>query len=342
MAVNNSGATFEGIMKDLRARKFKPVYFLVGNEPYYIDLITDYIADNAIEAEQRDFNQIVMYGLDTTPVRVMDAAHAVPMMAEYQVVIVKEAQMMKGIEKLEKYVRNPIASTILVVCYKDDAPKAKKGLFAEAQKNAVYFESNKLRDYKLPDFITSYLKGKGCEIEQKAVAMISESIGNDLSRIVSELDKLFLTLPKGEHRIIPEYVERQIGISKEYNVYELRDAIIKKDVVKANRIVNYFDKNPKAGNLHSIVQSLFVFFQNLMLAFYCPQKQKEEDLAAWLGLHSGWAARDYVLAMKRYNAQKTLYIIRMLRTTIAKGNGLDNRSATDIELMRELMFFILH
>lgn len=342
MADNRSGTTFEGIMKDLRGRKFKPVYLLAGEEPYYIDQIADYIAANAIEEEQRDFNQVVFYGLDSTPVQVMDAAHAAPMMADYQVVILREAQLMKGVEQLEKYMRNPVPSTILVVCYKKEPPKARKGWVAEAEKNGVFFESKKLRDYSLPAFITAYLKSKGYEMEQKASVMISDFIGADLSRVVSELDKLIIALPNGEKRISPEFVENQIGISKDYNVFELRDAIVKKDIVKANRIVNYFDKNPKAGNLHTIVPSLFNFFQNLMLAYYCPQKQREEDLATWLGLRSGWAARDYVLALKNYSAMKTMNIIQKLRITAAKSNGLDNRSATEGELMRELVYFILH
>lgn len=342
MADKRSGTTYEEIMKDLRERKFKPVYVLAGDEPYYIDLIADYIANNAIEPEQRDFNQVVVYGLDTTPARVMDAAHAAPMMSDYQVVIVREAQLMKGVEQLEKYIRKPFPTTILVICYKKEAPRTKKGWIGEAEKNGVFFESKKMRDYALPGFITAYLKRKGCEIEQKATLMIAEFIGADLSRIVSELDKLFLTLPEGEKRIVPEFVEKQIGISKDYNVFELRDAIVKKDVVKANRIANYFDKNPKAGNLHSIVPQLFSFFQNLMLAYYCPQKQKEEDLASWLGLRNGWAARDYVTALRNYNATKTMYIIQKLRSIAAKSNGLDNRSATEGELMREMIYFILH
>lgn len=342
MADRRSATTYESIMKDLHERKFKPVYLLVGDEPYYIDLIADYIAEHAIKEDQRDFNQVVFYGLDSTPVQVMDAAHAAPMMADYQVVIVREAQLMKGVEHLEKYMRNPIPSTILVVCYKKEAPKSKKGWVAEAEKNGVYFESKKLRDYALPGFITKHLKAKGCEIEQKACLMIAEYIGADLSRVVSELDKLFLTLPKGETRIVPEYVERQIGISKDYNALELRDAIIKRDVLKANRIVNYFDKNPKANNLHSIVPFLFSFFQNLMLSYYCPQRQREEDLAAFLGLKSGWQARDYVIASRNYTAVKTMSIIQKLRVMAAKSNGLDNRSATEGELMRELVYFILH
>ena len=342
MAENKAGATFDGIMKDLKDRKFKPVYLLAGEEPYYIDKIADYITDNVLQPEERDFNQMVLYGLDTTPVQVMDAAHALPMMAEHQVIIVREAQLMKNIEALEKYLAKPVPSTILVICYKKEAPKSKKGWVGEIAKNGVFFESKKLRDYQLPSFVVSYLKGRGVDIDQKACSMICDSIGADLARITTELDKLFITLPEGETRIVPEFVEKQIGISKDFNVFELRSAIANKDILEANRIVKYFDKNPKAGNLHSIVPQLFTFFQNLMSAYYCPNRQREEDLAAWLELRGAWATREYIGAMRLYNATKTMYIIQKLRTIAAKSNGLDNRSATEGELMQELIFFILH
>lgn len=342
MAEKRPATTYESIMKDLAQRKFSPVYLLMGDEPYFIDKITEYIADNAIKPEERDFNQITLYGLDTTPMQIMDAAHAAPMMAEYQVIIVREAQLLKGVEQLEKYFKRPVPSTILVVCYKKEAPKSRKGWIGEAEQNGVFLESRKLRDYQLPGFVNGYLKTKGVDIEQKACQMVCDYIGSDLSRIVSELDKLFITIPKGETRISPEFVEEQIGISKDYNPFELRDAIVRRDVLKANRIMKYFDKNPKAGNLHSIVPQLFSFFQNLMLAYYCPEKGREESLAAWLGLRGGWAARDYISAMRSYNALKTMQIIQKLRTTAAKSNGLDNKSATEGELMQELIFFILH
>lgn len=342
MAEKRSGATFESIMNDLKARKFKPVYLLMGDEPYYIDKISEYIAENAIGPEERDFNQMVLYGLDTTPVQVMDGAHALPMMAEYQVIIVREAQLMKNIELLEKYLVKPVPSTILVICYKKEAPKSHKGWIGEAEKNGVFFESKKLRDYQLPSFVTNYLKTKGADIEQKACMMITDSIGADLARIVSELDKLFISLPEGTTRIVPEFVEEQIGISKDYNIFELRDAIVHKNVLKANRIMKYFDKNPKAGNLHSLVPQLFTFFQNLMSAYYCPKRDKEEDLAAWLGLRGSWAAKEYMVAMRGYTATKTMYIIQKLRSIAAKSNGLDNRSTSEGELMQELIFFILH
>ncbi|MCM1079669.1 MAG: DNA polymerase III subunit delta [Bacteroidales bacterium] len=338
----SSGATFESIMKDMKVRKFSPVYLLMGDEPYFIDKISDYISDNAIKPEERDFNQMTLYGLDTSPSQIMDAAHAAPMMSEYQVIIVREAQLLKNIEQLEKYLKSPIASTILVLCYKKEAPKSRKGWIGEAERNGVFFESKKLRDYQLPGFINGHLRAKGVSIEEKACMMLADYIGADLSRVVSELDKLFLTLPQGETRITPQLVEEQIGISKDFNVFELRDAIIKKDVVKANRIAKYFYNNPQSGNLHSIVPQLFNFFQNLMLAFYCPNRLNGEELSAWLGLRGGWAARDYITAMNVYNAMKTMQVIQKLRTVAAKSNGLDNRSASERELMQELIYFILH
>ena len=337
--------TYESIMKDLKGRKFKPVYLLMGDEPYYIDKIADYIAENAIQPDERDFNQMVLYGLDTTPMQIMDAARALPMMAEYQVIIVREAQLLKGVELLEKYISNPVSSTILVICYKKEAPKSRKGWIGEAEKNGVFFESKKLRERDMPSFVNGYLKSRGADIDQKACAMMVDSIGNDLSRMVSELDKLFISLPEGNTRIVPEFVEQQIGISKDYNFFELRDAIIRKDVLKANRIAKYFDNNPKgdkAESLRSIVPKLFSFFQNLMSAYYCPNKLREEDLAGWLGLSGGWQARDYIDAMRMYNATKTMYIIQKLRNIAAKSNGLDNRSTSDAELMQDLIFFILH
>lgn len=342
MAEKHTANTYEGIMKNLRERKFAPVYVLMGAEPYYIDKIAEYITNNAINPEERDFNQIVLYGLDTTPAQIMDAAHAVPMMAEYQVVIVREAQMLKGIESLEKYLKNPIKTTILVICYKKEATKTKKGWIAEAEKNGVVFESKKIRDYALPAFVTSYLKTRGKDIDQKACMMIVEYIGADLSRVVSELDKMLITLPETMMRISPEFVEEQIGISKDYNVFELRDAIVNRDVLKANRIMKYFDKNPKVANLHSIVPQLFSFFQNLMLAHYCPNRSSEDEITSWLGLRATWAAREYMTAMRVYNATKTMQIIQKLRSIAAKSNGLDRGNASEGELMQELVYFILH
>lgn len=342
MAEKRPALTYDGIIKELRQGHYSPVYLLIGDEAYFIDKIAAYIADNALPAEQRDFDQTVLYGLNTTAAEVSDTARHLPVVAQRQVVIVREAQLMKGIDKLEAYMKHPVASTVLVVCYKKEKPKTTKGWIGEAEKHGVLFESKKLRDYQLPPFITTYLKTRGADIEPKAAQMVSEHIGADISRIVSELDKLFLSLPEGKKHISPDFVEQQIGISKDYNIFELRDAIVRKDVMKANRIAKYFDNNPKAGNLHSVIPALFSFFQNLFAAFYCPDRRREDALASYLGLRGPWQAREYLAAMNVYNATKTMYILQKLRTMAAKSNGLDNRSATDGELMQELIFFILH
>lgn len=340
MAGNSSGVSFETIMKDLMARKYAPIYLLAGEEPYYIDVIADYIANNAISEAERDFNQMVFYGLDATPSQVMDASHAAPMMSEYQVVIVREAQMMKGIEHLEKYFKSPIKSTILVVCYKNKLTTTKKGWVSEAEKNGVLLITPETKEKNLPGFVTSYLKRRSVDIEPKAVGMMVEHIGTDLARMASELDKLVLSLGEKEKRITPEYVERIVGVSKDYNTYELTNAIVVKDVVKANLIAKYFDSNKDGSGVHTVVNTLFRFFQNLMVAYYCPNKNNETELAKFLGLRSSWAARNYITAMRNYNAVKTMSIVAKLRTTLAKAHGLDNRSISSGKLIQELLAFI--
>ena len=340
MAEKRSAVTFDGVMSDLKARKFAPVYLLAGEEPYYIDKIADYITDNALAEEERDFNQIILYGLDSTPMQIMDAAHAAPMMAQYQVIILREAQNMKGIAQLEKYLKSPIPSTILVICYKEKL-NDHKGWIAEAQKNGVLFETKKLYDRELPGFIQDYLGSRGATIDQKSMMMLSDHIGTDLSRLASELDKLLISLPADNRKITPAIVEEQIGISKDFNLNELRDAVSRKDILKVNRIANYFYKNPAAGDLHAVVPVLFSYFQTLMQAYYCPDKNNSAALAQYLGLRADWMVRDYNTGMRNYTAMKTMQIIQMLRLTAAKSNGIDSKAA-DSELMKELFFFILH
>lgn len=341
MAEKMSGKPFAQVFKDLQARKFAPVYLLAGVTPYYIDKIADYIADNAIKEEERDFNQLIFYGQDTTPSQIMDASRGIPMMAEYQVIIVKEAQSMKGIEQLEKYFKSPSPSTILVICYKNEI-KTKKGWVSEAEKNGVFFYAERIYDSKLPDFITGYLREKGYDIDYKAMQMIADHIGTDLSRMATELDKLIISMPEGQQKIMPVDVEEKIGISKDFNESELRAALIARNVEKANLIAKYLDKNPKEGDVHAIIPRLFTFFQNLMAAYYCPDKSNSKALAIALS-QPEWYVRMYIMpALRNYKAVKTMQIISILRTTIAKSNGLDNRSATSGELLQELVYYILH
>lgn len=356
---------YKDIMADLKAGKYAPVYYLMGEESYYIDRIADYIADNALKPEERDFNQTILFGSDVTASTIVDAARRYPMMAERQVVIVKEAQNIKQTDALEKYMKQPLKSTILVICHKNGKVDGRKREYVKAiQATGILFESPRLRDRDLPPFIEGYLSERGVAIDAKSTQLIADAIGADLSRIASELDKLILALsarrdsvapsavpaapsavpaaPSAPLTVTPQLVEEQIGISKDFNGFELRDAIVNRNVFKANQIINYFDKNPKAGSIYAFLPLLFNYFQNLMLAHYCPQKHSQEAVAAWLEFKSPWAAKDYMTGMRNFTAMKTMQIISKLREMDAKSKGLDNPNTPPGELMKELIFYILH
>ena len=335
--------TFQSIMHDLQERKFVPVYYLVGDEPYYIDKIADYIAEHVLQPEERDFNQTILFGSDVTASQVADYARRYPMMSEYQVLIVKEAQNLKNTEAIEKYLKAPMSSTILVMCLKNSKIDGrKKELVKNIQAAGVLFESNKLKDRELPAFIEKYLKAREVSIDPKSTQMIAENIGSDLSRLTSELDKVVLSLDQKDRRVTPQIVEDQIGVSKEFNGYELRDAIVNRNVYKANLIIKYFDENPKAGSIYSFLPMLFNYFQNLMIAFYAPNNKSQEGVAEWLELRNAWAAKEYMTGMRNYSGMKVMQIISKLREIDAKSKGLDNPNTPPGELMKELIFYILH
>jgi len=336
-------ATFDTIMKELKAGTFRPVYYLMGDEPYYIDKISDYIAEHALKPEERDFNQMVMFGSDVTAAQIADAARRYPMMAERQVVIVKEIQNVKQTDQLEKYFKHPMDSTILVLCHKNGTIDGRKREYLKSIREAgILFESKKLRDRDLPVFIEHYLKERQVSIDPKSVQLIAEAIGADLSRLTGELDKVILSLPETDRRVTPQVVEDQIGVSKDFNSFELRDAIVNRQIFKANQIIKYFDENPKTGGLYAFLPLLFNYFQNLMIAFYSPNKQSQEAVAEWLELRNPWAAKDYMNGMRNYSAMKVLQIIGKIREIDAKSKGLDNPNTAPGELMKELIFYILH
>ena len=335
--------SFETIMRDLKARKFMPVYYLMGDEPYYIDQIADYIADHVLLPEERDFNQTILFGSDTTASQIADAARRYPMMSEFQVLIVKEAQNVKNTEALEKYFKAPLKSTILVMCHKNGTIDGRKKEYVKSIQTAgVLFESKKLRDRDLPVYIESYLQNHQVSIDPKSVQMIADNIGADLSRLTGELEKLMISLPEQDRRVTPQIVEDQIGISKDFNGFELRDAIVSKNVYKANLIIKYFDENPKAGSIYSFLPMLFNYFQNLMIAYYAPNNKSQEAVAEWLELRSPWAAKDYMTGMRNYAGMKVMQIISKMREIDAKSKGLDNPKTPPGELMKELIFYILH
>ena len=330
--------TCDDIIKELKAGQYRPVYYLMGEEPYYIDLLSDYITDNILNETEKEFNLTVMYGADVDVATIINAAKRYPMMSEHQVVVVKEAQNM---EELSYYLQKPLLSTILVICHKHGTLDRRKKLAAEIEKSGILFESKKVRDAQLPTFITSYMKRKGVDMDPKATSMLADFVGNDLSRLTGELEKLIITLPKSQTRVTPEQIERNIGISKDYNNFELRSAIVEKDILKANKIIKYFEENPKTNPIQMTLSLLFGFFSNLMLAYYAPEKT-EQGIASFIGLKTPWQSREYLNAMRRYNGVKTMQIIGEIRYTDAKSKGVGNSSLNDSDLLRELIFKILH
>lgn len=342
MAEKRPTVGFDQIMKDLKARRFSPIYILMGDESYYIDKISDYIADNVLQPEERDFNMSILFGADTNGSQVADLSRGYPMMSEYRVVIVKEAQNLKGLEALEKYLDHPVTSTILVLCHKNGTIDRRKKILVKAESLGVVFESKKKKDYELPGFIEGYLKLQNATIDNKSAVMMADHIGSDLNRLTSELDKVLISLPENDRRITPEIVERQVGVSKDFNAFELRNAIVQRDVLKANQIINYFDKNPKAGSIFAFLPLLFNYFQNLMIAYYAPVKNDEKAIASFLELASVWGVKDYLVGMRNYSGVKTMHIINKIREIDAKSKGLDNPNTPVGDLMKELIFFILH
>ena len=333
--------TYLDILADLRNKHYKPVYYLMGEEAYFIDLIADFIEENVLTEAEKGFNQTIMYGADVDIATIINSAKRYPMMSDYQVIIVREAQAVKNMDELVYYLQKPLNSTILVLCHKHGILDRRKKLAAEIQKVGVLFESKRLRDYQLPDFISNYLRQQKVDIEAKAAEMMADFVGTDLSRMVGELEKRIITLPKGQRRITPLQIEQNIGISKDYNNFELRNAIIQKDVEKANKIVKYFAENPKTNPIQLTLVVLFNFFSNLMLAYYAPVKT-EEGVAAQLGLRSSWQAKDYVAAMRMYSGITVMQIISDIRMFDARSKGVDNSSVSDADLLKELVYRILH
>lgn len=333
--------TCDDILKELRAKQYRPIYYLMGEESYYIDLITNYIANNILTETEKEFNLTVVYGGDTDITSIINAAKRYPMMSEHQIIIVKEAQSVRNMEELSYYLQKPLTSTILVLCHKHGVLDRRKKLVAEIEKNGILFESKKIKENQLPAFITSYMKRKGFDMEPKAVSMLTDFVGTDLSRLTGELEKLIITIPKNQTRITPEQIELNIGVSKDYNNFELRSAIIEKDILKANKIVKYFDENPKTNPIQMTLSLLFGFFSNLMLAYYAPEKT-EQGVAVFLGLKTPWQSREYLIAMKRYSGIKTMQIIGEIRAADAQSKGIGNSSLSNGDILRELIFKIFH
>ena len=333
--------TFEQIMTELRKQHYRPVYLLTGEEPYFMDVIADYIAENVLPEQDKAFNQVIVYGRDTSISTVLAAARRFPMMSQRQVVIVKEAQNLKEIDKLQLYMEKPLQSTILVICYKDKFDKRSKlyKIF-DKSKDTVIFESKKLYDNQVPTWITAYLTEQGYNIVPAASNLLAEYLGSDLSKVANELKKLMITLPVNEKMITLEHIETNIGISKDYNVFELQKALGEKNVLKANRIINYFASNPKDNPMVMVISSLYSYFVKILKYHYLADKN-QSAVASALGVNP-FFVKDYEAVARKYTAPKIIQIISVLREYDLKSKGVGSSSVSDGELMREMIFKILH
>lgn len=345
------------ILTDLKRRIFKPVYFLSGEEAYYIDLVSDYIEKNVLDEADREFNQTVIYGKDVDMNTIISQAKQFPMMSEHQVVIVKEAQNLKELNKsaggddddkpaakagnnpLTAYLQNPQPSTILVFCYKYKTLDKRSAVYKTLQKAGVFLETKKLYDNQLPEWITNFIQEKNYKVSPKASFLLAEFLGNDLSKIVNEVEKLIINVQEGAE-ITAELVQDNIGMSKEFNVFELQDALARKDVLKANRIINYFSANEKEHPAVMTLSSLYNYFNKILLYHFAPDKSKFA-VASSLGVNP-FFVEGYAKAAQHYGTAKLKSIFGYLKEYDLKTKGVENSGVEHGELMKELVFKVLH
>jgi len=328
------------IVNNIQKGSVSPLYFLMGEEPYYIDRISDFIAQNLLAEEEKGFNQIIMYGRDTSIDEIVSNAKRYPMMAERQVIIVKEAQdLSRSIEKLVDYAENPQPTTTLVFCYKYKSLDKRKKLSKVLKKSGILFESKRLYENQVADWIMKTLKARNYTISPKAAQMLVEFLGIDLGKIDNELNKLQLITPEGT-QITPELIEQNIGISKDFNNFELRKAIGMRDSLKAHRIVNYFAKNPKDNPMVVTISLLFSYFSQIMQYHGLPDKSKA-NVAKQLKVHPYFVG-DYVVAAKNYPMKKVSQVIGLLHESDVKGKGVGAVNISHGDLLKELMVKILN
>ena len=328
------------IIADIKNKVYSPIYFLEGEEPYFLDLISDYILENVLSEDEKGFNQSILYGKDLSIDTIMTTAKRFPMMAERQVVVIREAQNIRNIEDLSAYAEKPMKSTILVINHKYKTIDKRKKLYKAVQKNGVYFESKPLYDNQIPAWISKYLKGKNLGIDQRAAQMIADFIGSDLQRIVNELEKVCISLVPGTS-IMPDDVERNIGISKEFNIFELQNSLGNRDILKANRIINFFIDNEKNNPLTVILGNLLNYFRKLLVYHSIENKSDRSLVAQKLGVNP-FFINDYVNASKNYSLDKAIKIIAIMRECDLRSKGARGGSTTNGDILRELTFKILH
>ncbi|MBE6309768.1 MAG: DNA polymerase III subunit delta [Bacteroidales bacterium] len=341
MAVKKETLSYIEICNDIAKGIFAPIYVLMGEESFYIDQIEDMIVSKALSNDEKAFNLTIAYGLDTDIHAIINSCRRYPVMSNYQVVILREAQNSSDIDLLSKYAEKPLDSTILIICHKHSNLKA--GEFTKtlkAKNSGIIFESKKINENNVGQIITDYVNSKNAKIDTKATAMLKDFVGTDLARIFGELDKLLLILPTNNKHITPEIIERNIGISKDFNNFELENALRVKNALKANQIINYFEKNPKNNPPVVTVAILFSFFSSLLLARTAKVKTEQGIMDA-IGTKSSYRAKIFIEAMKYYSTAGCVNIIGYLREFDTKSKGINSRQ-DQYQLLRELIYKILH
>jgi len=338
----------ETVLEDLKRKKYAPLYFLQGEEPFYIDQISDYIETHALKEHEKSFNQVILYGKETDLPTILDHARRFPMMSDHQVVIVKEAQEMSDLEKdgkgnqanpLLNYLKNPVSSTILVFCHKYKKLDARKSLAKEMDKGAIVVNTEKVKDYKLVDWITNYVKSLGLSINSRGATLLADSVGVDLSRIANELEKVRINL-KDKKEIDENEIHKYVGISKEFNPFELCNALKDKNILKANQILKYFASNQKNNSAIGIITVLYNYFSKVLQVHFSPKKD-DASLSSLLKINPHFV-KDYNVAARVYPPQKTMDIIHYLKQADMQCKGVGASNINESEILKELVFKILH
>jgi DNA polymerase III subunit delta len=340
--------SYEEIVRDLKNKIYSPVYFLLGEEAYYIDQVSDYIEEHVLDAMEKEFNQTVIYGRETETLALLSITKRYPMMANYSVVIVKEAQDLKYFKReigksdqdpLLHYILNPLSSTVLVFCYKYGTIDKRTKFYKSLQKHAIIFESKKIYENKIPEWVSSYLQQRGVKIKAPAAQLIADYLGSDLSKVANECDKLLLNVKQGSEIDVLQ-IEQNIGISKDFNVFELNTALAKRQVEKVFRIANYFKANAKANPFIVTLGTVYSFFTKVLL-YHSLTDRSKPAVAAALGVNPFFIG-DYETAARNYSQNKSINIIGLLREYDLKSKGIDSATVAEGDLLREMLYKILN
>jgi len=337
-----AGITYQQIINQMKSGDWKPIYLLHGDEDYYIDLIANYVEDNLLTDDEKEFNMTVIYATkDTSCDEIIMAAKRYPMMSQYQLIMVREAQNIRNFDNLSSYLKHPLASSIIVLCHKHGSIDGRKKVFKDIATTGILFESKRKYDSEIPSWITAYVREHNADIEPKAANLLAEFLGNQLSKVVNEIDKLLILLNNSNtRRIDSAMVERNIGISKDYNNFELVKALGDRDILKINRIIDHFSKDPKNNPIQVTAPVVFNFFANLLL-YHSLKDKSQANVAAELGINP-YFVKDYQHAASIYNSARTLYAIGLIRELDVRSKGFNDTGTSQRDLLREIMFKITH